>query len=1415
MAADKFSVFLLILKSLWTLIRADVEVSCILSESCILPCNFHPGAETIIHWVQVAENIQVHSFYYNKDQLGHQNQNFRNRTSLFKDQISRGNASLQLTGVGVQDQDRYKCYTSTTGRNKESFINLRVDAPVSKVNMEQVGNRIICSSEGIYPKPDLTWSTRPPSNLNLQNQTSIQQTEQQLYNISSSLILSDSETDLIYICTISTRKNWRRVSLFKPTSKTTSDSETTIPCTESRTKTLTGLVWRFNHSQIIVTKSGANVKYTVSEEWRQQVKGVSESGSLMLQDLSSHHEGKYSCEVSDAEETLITNTFLRREKSQDTEVSCVFMESCILPCSFQSGAETIIHWILVTAGDPHAHSYYSNQDQLGLQHQRFRGRTSLFKDQISRGNASLQLTGVEVQDQDRYRCFTSTMGENKESLINLRVDAPVSKVNMEQVGNRIICSSEGIYPEPDLTWSTRPPSNLNLQNQTSIQQTEQQLYNISSSLILSDSETDLSYICTISTRKNWRRVTLFKTTFINGSNPETTISCPDSITSITGFSLTWRFNHSQIILNQSRADISYTVSEEWRQQVKGVSESGSLMLQDLSSHHEGIYSCEVSDAEETLITNTFLRREKSQDTEVSCVFMESCILPCSFQSGADPVIHWIQETAGNPYVHSYYSNQDQLGLQDQYFRGRTSLFKDQISRGNASLQLTGVEVQDEDIYKCHTSTNRGSEDSLINLRVDAPVSKVNMEQVGNRIICSSEGIYPEPDLTWSTRPPSNLNLQNQTSIQQTEQQLYNISSSLILSDSETDLSYICTISTHSNSRRVTLFKTIFTFINGSNPETTISCPDSITSITGFSLTWRFNHSQIILNQSRADISYTVSEEWRQQVKGVSESGSLMLQDLSSHHEGIYSCEVSDAEETLITNTFLRREKSQDTEVSCVFMESCILPCSFQSGADPIIHWIQVTAGNLYVHSFYNNQDQLRLQNQHFRNRTSLFKDQISRGNASLQLTGVEVQDQGGYRCYTSTMRGKEESFINLRVDAPVSKVNMEQVGNRIICSSEGIYPEPDLTWSTSPPSNLNLQNQTSIQQTEQQLYNISSSLILSDSETDLIYICTISTHSNSRRAALCKTNTEVSCVFMESCILPCSFQNDTDPVIHWIKETGHIPVHSFYSNQDQLTDQDHQYINRTSLFKDQISRGNASLQLTGVEVQDQGGYICCISTMRGEEASCINLRVDAPVSKVNMEQVGNRIICSSEGIYPEPDLTWSTRPPSNLTLQNQTSIQQTEQQLYNISSSLILSDSETDLIYICTISTRSNSRNTTWRKPHTEVSCVFMESCILPCSFQSGADPVIHWILVTAGNLHVHSFYFNQDQLGLQDQRFRNRTSLFKDQISRGNASLQLTGVEVQDQGGYRCFTSTMRGKEESFINLRVDAPVSKVNMEQ
>uniref|UniRef100_A0A8D3C2S4 Ig-like domain-containing protein n=1 Tax=Scophthalmus maximus TaxID=52904 RepID=A0A8D3C2S4_SCOMX len=306
----------LLILILWTFTSADVELVCVLTQRCVLPCTFTPGGEEVVHWVQLKEGIiQVHSYYRDQDQLSGQNQRFRNRTSLFRDKISGGNASLQLTGLQLQDQGRYKCFTSTiSGGNEESFINLNAEAPVREVDIKQQENRITCSSEEIFPEPELTWSTRPPSNVTFQNITEVQRTEQQLFTISSSLTLSDSDTDLVYSCSVSSRSSSRTTLWSEPTSVQVSLTEATITCAASNTKPPTGLVWRFNHSQIILTRTGADVNHAVSDEWRQRVK-ASESGSLTLQELSSHQTGIYTCELSDAEETFITNIFLKIEKS--------------------------------------------------------------------------------------------------------------------------------------------------------------------------------------------------------------------------------------------------------------------------------------------------------------------------------------------------------------------------------------------------------------------------------------------------------------------------------------------------------------------------------------------------------------------------------------------------------------------------------------------------------------------------------------------------------------------------------------------------------------------------------------------------------------------------------------------------------------------------------------------------------------------------------------------------------------------------------------------------------------------------------------------------------------------------------------------------------------------------------------------
>ncbi|XP_047423848.1 myelin-oligodendrocyte glycoprotein-like isoform X2 [Mugil cephalus] len=119
----------------------------------------------------------------------------------------------------------------------------------------------------------------------------------------------------------------------------------------------------------------------------------------------------------------------------------------------------------------------------------------------------------------------------------------------------------------------------------------------------------------------------------------------------------------------------------------------------------------------SLVTFLWMMILVRADTDVSCVVGESCILPCSFQKDPKVVIRWIKRTEEHPRVHSFSKNQDQLENQDQDFRGRTSLFKDQISRGNASLLLTGVKSEDWGQYQCYTRTTSGSERSIINVKV--------------------------------------------------------------------------------------------------------------------------------------------------------------------------------------------------------------------------------------------------------------------------------------------------------------------------------------------------------------------------------------------------------------------------------------------------------------------------------------------------------------------------------------------------------------------------------------------------------------------------------------------------------------------------------------------------------------------------
>ncbi|XP_038588153.1 retinitis pigmentosa 1-like 1 protein isoform X2 [Micropterus salmoides] len=86
-------------------------------------------------------------------------------------------------------------------------------------------------------------------------------------------------------------------------------------------------------------------------------------------------------------------------------------------------------------------------------HGSYQGRTSLFSDELKKGNISLKLSKVKISDAGRYRCFVPAL--RTDSTVQLVVGA-VSSPGIQKSKNSssvvLQCESAGWYPEPEVFW---------------------------------------------------------------------------------------------------------------------------------------------------------------------------------------------------------------------------------------------------------------------------------------------------------------------------------------------------------------------------------------------------------------------------------------------------------------------------------------------------------------------------------------------------------------------------------------------------------------------------------------------------------------------------------------------------------------------------------------------------------------------------------------------------------------------------------------------------------------------------------------------------------------------------------------------------------------------------------------------------
>lgn len=83
------------------------------------------------------------------------------------------------------------------------------------------------------------------------------------------------------------------------------------------------------------------------------------------------------------------------------------------------------------------------------------------------------------------------------------------------------------------------------------------------------------------------------------------------------------------------------------------------------------------------------------------------ILPCSVRPEVDVTGLTVEWKLKSVVVHMYKSRLDNPDSQDKKFHGRTSLFPEEMSRGNISLRLRAVTEEDAGLYTCYVPRLKG------------------------------------------------------------------------------------------------------------------------------------------------------------------------------------------------------------------------------------------------------------------------------------------------------------------------------------------------------------------------------------------------------------------------------------------------------------------------------------------------------------------------------------------------------------------------------------------------------------------------------------------------------------------------------------------------------------------------------------